>query len=70
MEVEGSGCVFAHVLEVEFQNDAIISGHGCWGGGALHAPDPTVPGKLPPESNTEPGEAFLSAQPHLLFAQQ
>lgn len=66
--MEGSGCVFAHVLDIESQSDANISGHGCLG--SVHASDPTVPGKLPPESHTEPGEAFLSAQPHLLFAQQ
>lgn len=36
-------------------------------GGLLPASTPTVPGKL---SSKSPGEPFLSAQPHLLFAQQ
>lgn len=62
-----SGCVFARGLGGETQGDANTSGHRCWG--LLPAPNPTVPGKLSPESHTEPGETVLSAGPHPLFAQ-
>lgn len=62
-----SGCVFAGGLEGETKSDANFSRLGFWG--LLPAPNPSVPGKLSPESHTEPGEAVLSARPHLLFAQ-